>query len=217
MPLSPFANRITSVASALAGGAVGGTYVEASLLLSAAISGMAAALWPGISRDRCRFVEAWVSFADSRLNPARISQPLLRQYLLSEGRAQEADAIEKLRPVVQRGRVVTGEEVDLDEAEVKAALPALQLEEIRRHSYPAIFYKQVRSPVVHEYEIGDKATRWPMSQRAQTVSYENQGSTRRIHFHVPWLVGIARSVAQSVDSQYSSLPIADVASWWVEG
>jgi hypothetical protein len=197
------------VASALAGGGVGGTYIEASLLLSAVISGMAAA---------CRqFVEAWARFADSPLNPVRISQPLLRQALASSGRSQEASAIAKIRPGFPFPRVVTEEEIDLDETEVQTALPSLQLKKIRQYSYPVIFYEQVRSSVVHESEIGDNVTPRPMANSGRTVSYENYCSTRRVHFHIPWLVEIARSIAASVDRQYSSLSIAAVNSWWVEG
>lgn len=215
-----------SVADALNRGECGGTYREACLIVSGALSAIAASAWPGRTGDRRRFVEAWVGHA-GRLHPdARlISVPLLRTHLLRKRRLIEAEALDHARfGMFGAGndcRVLTGDEVDMEEAEVLAVCPALDRKTIREHSYATVFYEHVRCGLVHEGDLGENATPFPMTMRAVGVSYGNWvGRPRTIHFSVPWLAELARSVAASVDAAVAAAspdPLPTPRSWWIYG
>jgi len=79
-------------------GQCNGSYPDACVLLSALISGIAADLWPGEGFDRRRFVELWARFADPKLQPTRISVPLLRRSFQDAGRLADVTALEEARP-----------------------------------------------------------------------------------------------------------------------
>ena len=152
---------------------------------------------------------------------------LLLDWLETGSRRVEAAAIRKLRGSLfaDDSRVVTGAEIDLEEHEVRSVCPGITLKELRRHSYPAAFYTHVRSAVVHEYELGAVATAWPMTSLSAGVSYANHltggnpyQAERKIHYHVPWLAQIARSIASGADKAYPTLPASSKpSSWWADG
>jgi hypothetical protein len=226
MYIQQFVQRPLSVAGALAQGACGGTYVEACILISGVISGIAAHLWPGEGGDRRRFVEAWVRYADPMLLPHNISLPLLLPSLRQRSPADAAH-LESLRPGMFRSggsaRIVTGNDVDVDEASVQAAVPNMTLKEIRSFSYPALFYKHVRSSLTHEYQVGKAASALPMTTRSASVSYSNHGSQsapgrvkRLIHFSPDWLLDIARSIASNVDAVVAVGTPPVPAIWWIQ-
>lgn len=141
-----FVKHKIDVALALVQGGCGGTYSDAVILLSSGVSAIAADLWPGDRMDRRRFIEAWVRFADLVLLAARISLPMLVQELRHSSRTGEAQNLEQLRPQMfgpgYSARVVTDFDIDATENEILSSCPALGVGDVRRFSYPAVFYRQ---------------------------------------------------------------------------
>lgn len=154
---SQFIERKIETAVLLDSGCCNGSYSDACVLLSALISGVAAELWPGEGIDRARFVELWVRYADSKLEPALVSVPLLRQQLRGEHREKDARVLETARPDMfglgNSSLVLRGCDVDMTEVQVAQLLPALGAKDIRAFSYPVLFYKHVRSNLVHEFKL----------------------------------------------------------------
>ena len=224
MPLASWVERPLAVASALNRGECGGTYLEASLIISGALSAIASFAWPGKGKDRRRIVEAWVNYS-GRADAKRISVPLLRVYLLTNNRQAEAEALARARPDAfgpgQGCRVLTGDDVDLVEDEVAGLCPLLERKKIREHAYATLFYEHVRCGLVQEGELGESATTFPMTTRDSGVSYGNWiDRPRTIHFAVPWLIDLSRDVAAGVDAAIAGAapdPIAQPPLWWTSG
>lgn len=215
-------DRKLAVAITLSEGGCGGSYYEATLLLSSIVSGIAADVWPGEGIDRKRFVELWVRYVNPALDALRISVPLLVTALDEQGKQVEAAALRKARPVAYTpgysARVVVGSEVDATEAEVLATCPGLAVREVREFVYPNAFYRHVRSTLVHEYHLGESASARPMTPKEAGVSYVNIVTPphRQIHFHIPWLGEVIRSIAASVEPVIRSGPQAVPQAWWIE-
>lgn len=234
MSLRSFVQRPLQVAAKLNQGAAGGSYVEAAILVSGVISSIAATIWPGNRIDRKRFVEAWVRLSPADANAVRVSLPLLRHELLRQGRRADAAAVERLRPQFFRpGQdclVLTGRDVDVEEGDLVTACRALDTGLCRQFSYPALFYSEVRSSLVHEYLIGNVADTFPMTEQDASVSYTNnlvkyeetdecieRVVKKRVHFHLPWLVGLADGLAQKADDLLARRPVEVPARWWCDG
>jgi hypothetical protein len=233
MGLEHFVERPLNVANNLALGGCGGDYVDACLLVSGLVSAIASFVWPGTRGDRRRFIEACVRFSDKDSDADKISVPLLRIWLLEQKRFDEVRALEAKRPqFFGRGygaRVVLGEEVDADEAELRAEFPMVDLAILRQHSYPTVLYEQVRCKLVHEGELDGKASRFPMTTRDEArISYVNRtvavldGGTvsepqrdRRIFFHMTWLTDLVRTMARKADAELLAGPLPEPARWWV--
>lgn len=214
-----FVKHKIDVALALVQGGCGGNYSDAVILLSSGVSAIAADLWPGDRVDRRRFIEAWVRFADPALLPARISLPMLVQELRHSSRTGEAENLEQLRPQMfgpgYSARVVTDFDIDATENEILRSCPALGVGDVRRFSYPAVFYRHVRSALVHEYHLTDHATTVPMTEREAGVSYSNRIGRRLIHYHPDWLADVLRSIAAAADGL--TPPLSVPSSWWIDG
>jgi hypothetical protein len=232
MPLESFVERPLAVASALDSGACGGTYMEACLIISGVISAVSSFVWPGERIDRKRFVEAWACLSNGITGASNVSVPVLCRSLGGKGRVIEADRVRQWRANMfgagYGARVLTGEEVDASEAELTALCPSLERSLLRRYAYPTVFYEHVRCKLVHEGELGDSAAPYPMTTRTVGVSYVNRmvgpPSTgidevhrdRLIHFHVAWLVDLARTIARNADAALTAGPIAQPAKWWLD-
>lgn len=240
MDLAAFVERRLAVARALAQGEAGGTYADACILVSGTISAMAAYAWPGDRIDRKRIVEFWVRFSHNP-DALRISVPLLTRTLRERHRFDEAALVERLRPVLNDdSRVLTWDQADAYEEEVREACPTLDLATIRQHSYPAIFYEHIRSKLVHEYSFGilGRAASLPMTRKPDPgISYVNQlakserrvvdtdfgqevvtyrSVVRKIHFHIDWLIDLTRSLAASADDELSARPPPwPPPKWWL--
>jgi len=223
MGFSSFCARPLQVAQRLASGECGGSYIEACLLISGVISGAASITWPGEGKDRKRFVEVWVRYANPALNPNRISVPLLLRWLMKQNRTNDAQRLKALHPRMfglgYNTRIVTGDDIDADEGLICSTLPNLLLSEVRAYSYPSIYYRHVRSALTHEYELTDHSTPYPMTTRPAGVSYANQlvgtASQRRIHFEVPWLVDVATSIAANVETLLAGGQPPEPSVWWI--
>lgn len=210
-------------------GQCNGSYSDACVLLSSLLSGIAAELWPGDDRiDGRRFVELWSRFCPNELSPLQISIPLLRRSFLESGRGQDAKVLEERRPdMFTLGHgclVLRGEEVDVSEAEVLALPIQLSCKEVRRYSYPAVFYKHIRSNLVHEYKLSKDAASHRATRQPAGVSYVNRAdadarelSRRLIHFHIEWLATVTRRIASNVAGlfdNYETLPRP--RTWWLD-
>lgn len=227
MPLLPFAERTSSVALQVSKGAAGGWILEGYLLVSATVSGLASAVWPGNGGDFRRFVEVWARFSEPGLNSTRVSRPLLLQHLESIGDHQTAAGLRRSSKAFGSGeddRVVTGYDVDLSDSDVLAICPNLSAAEVRRFSYPVLFYKHFRSSIVHEYELQGPATGTSHNDDFTVPSYENclvrgspYTSERRIHFPVPWLTDVVKSIAANIDKSGTPLGQGKPSKWWVNG
>jgi hypothetical protein len=222
------------VVEALGRGELGASYIEPVLIVSGLIAGLSAVAWKGRGIDRQRYVEAWVRFAPQRV---KVSVPLLCRALRKKGRVSEALQIEQRRPQMFGGgnhaRVVTGDEVDDEEDELRRVCPTLTMEDLRLHSYPTVYYEQVRCGLVHEYGVGDHATDMPDTRRQDVgVSYANYSTLlpeqpknleefpalarkRKIYFHIPWLIDLVRTIAANADRAMNQGPIERPASWWL--
>jgi len=214
----------------LSNGECNGSYSDGCVLLSAMLSGIAAELWPGTDRiDRVRFVELWVRYCDAELSATLVSVPFLRQFLRRSERWEEVHALENARPDMfglgHGTRVLRGGEVDMTEAELLALPIHLTRKEVRTYSYPAVFYKDVRSNLAHEYKLSDEASSHFATRLKANVSYVNRHdpdeaelSRRLIHFHADWLADVARSIAANVAElveTYKQLPRPN--DWWLDG
>ena len=224
MTLEEFVRKKMDVACALDRRQCGGSYAEACMIVAAIISGLAADLWPGDGIDRKRFVELWVRYGQTIPTAAHVSMPLLTQWLDGESRRAEARAIENSRPEMFgagfSSRVVTGSEVDMPEDEVLSVCGTVTRAEIRPFTYPAIFYKEFRCGLMHEYRFGDRASDWSMTMNRGQVSYFNMadgfdGTRRLIHFDLPWLRDLVLSIARASEPDTRKAPLPLPSSWWL--
>jgi len=225
--LVSFVQKKLTVAQCLDNGGCGGGYGEAILVVAGLLGGLSADLWPGKRIDRARFIELWSQYADPTHGPNRISLPLLVARLRATGRDAEAATLEARHPRVfgpgYHSRIVTADDVDLTEAEVLGLCPTLAVIDVRASSYGAVFYEHVRSAIVHEFHFGAEAVGVPMTDRQADVSYSNfdrhtGAHSRRIHFHMPWLVSLADGVAARADRIISTAaPLPAPSPWWING
>jgi hypothetical protein len=200
--------------------------VDAALTFA---GGMAAELWPGKDHiDGKRFVELWVRYADPTLDPVLISVPFVRKHLRQLGRNDDVQAIDEARPQMfglgHSSRILLGSDVDMKEAPL-LTITSLKSSDIRRYSYPVLFYKHVRSNLAHEYKLSEDAASHFLTRRKANVSYNNRVDmseaemTRRlIHFHLDWIAKIVRSIASNVYGvvdAYDTLGRPD--RWWIDG
>jgi hypothetical protein len=196
-------------------------------LLSSIVSGVSADLWPGTGFDRRRFVETWVRYSGQSSAEVLISVPLLVRRLKKNNRLAEATKIQAMRPKMFGPgfdtKILVGDEVDAPEAEVLLAASSLTAKDVRDRAYPTVFYEHVRSTLVHEYHLDSRSASVPMTARPVSVSYVNRADPnkqvvqRRIHFHLPWLIEMVRSIATNAISDPTPRPLAKPKKWWIEG
>ena len=205
-----------AIAKSLQSGGCGGGYGEAVLVLCAALSGLAAEVWPGDRIDRKRFVELLKDFGPKQFSSTNVSVPVLVKRL-SEAAKQEATVIKSQLLNFSPSLVLTSE-IDKSESDILNVCGTLDSREIRRCSYANLLYEQVRSGYTHEYKPGGSAESLPLSQSESDVSYVNYiDDHRRIHFPVDWISGVAKGAAEAVDKRSTSLPKQEPAPWWIDG
>jgi hypothetical protein len=213
------------IAMALASGVLRGGYAEAAILICAALSALAAEVWPGRGIDRVRFIELLVRFAPDASVPTRISIPLLVRDLSLAGSDVSAKQLGNEFLNFGETRVVIGSETDKPESEVLAISPTVPLKLVRQFSYACLLYQDVRSAYAHEYQPGARADSWPMTMsRSEAVSYVNRlvgpgeaATVRLIHFHIAWWAELAIGIAKSIDAQSRAVPRSPPLNWWIDG
>ena len=209
-----------NIARHLAAGRCGGTYGEAVIVLSAAISAFGAEVWPGRGKDRLRFVEVIREFAPTNLGVTRVSTPLLVGYLHDEGRNAEGAKLRKAFLDYCPSRVVTGADVDKWKKDISSLCPGIESRIIREHSYANLLYGELRCSYAHQYQPGSRASSRPMTSiRTEPVSYVNRVGERdrQIHFNVEWLGDVTISLAEAIDNSQQALPRNDPTQWWIQG
>lgn len=209
----------TALAARLEAGECGGAYAESIIILSSAVSAVAAEIWPGDRIDRKRFVELLYDYCDPGLRPARISIPLLIGHLRDTGRSWDEGTLRAQYMNFLPSQILTSDDVDQDESAILAACPCLARKDIREFSYANVLYTEVRSAFVHEYRPSAKADPWPLAESADDqVSYGNWHgeADRHIHFPVKWLCRVAESVAATADANATSFPVAQPGAWWLD-
>lgn len=213
------------IASALARGEARGSYSEAAILVCAALSALAAEVWPGRNIDRARFIELLVRLGPTPNKLMTISVPLLVRHVELTSSKSSAKLLRDTFLPFSATRVVTGPEVDKSEGDVLFICSNLSTKDIRKFSYACLLYEEVRSAYAHEYRPGAKADSWPMTMAVgQSVSYVNRllaagipETGRLIHFHIAWLAKLAVDIAMHIDIHRASLPRPAPASWWIDG
>jgi hypothetical protein len=213
-----------AIAQALAAGQAGGGYGEAAIIISAAISALAAEVWPGRGIDRVRFIELLVRFAPAS-DTAKISIPLLVQELSPTSEAAHAETLRKAFLPSSPASLIT-RSVDKLESEVLRVCPQLKTERLRKVSYACLLYEEVRSSYAHQYKAGAKAESWLVSSEAagESAGYANRlvgpdlsETQKLIHFHIEWLVQVAQALARNIDARRGAIPVSSPALWWIDG
>jgi hypothetical protein len=217
---SQWIGRRVRTARQLYAGECGAGYAEATMILCAAISALAAEIWPGKRKDRARFVQMHVEFLPAEFHATKLSIPLLIGGLVQKSLRTEAETIQNQFLRFDPSRALTGEEVDQAEKEILALWPTLSTNFLRQFSYAKLLYEEVRSAYVHEYSTGVRADAWPTTlQTNASISYGNwvNEPIRHIHFHIEWVIGVVTAVAKSIDSSSSMFPRRDPVTWWLDG
>lgn len=205
-----------NIALALAGGQVGASYSEATILVCAILNALAAEVWPGRKIDHVRFVELLVKMTSSSPSPALISVPLLVQNLQAKSLLVEAETLARALMPFGETRVITGLEVDKNELELLSICPAIPVDLLRKNSYACLLYEDVRSSYAHEYRPGERTDSWPMTRLSdQCVSYVNKPTRRCVHFHIEWLARLAIELAARLDELDAMLPLPNPKQWWI--
>lgn len=209
-----------AIALKLESGGCGGSYGEAMLILCAAVSALAAEVWPGKKIDRKRFVELLKDFAPATLVATQVSVPMLVWQLRQSGHVTESQNVRAAWLNFSQTRVLTGKDVDQAESEILSLCGTISVKDIRECSYANLLYREIRSGYAHEYRPGNRADSWPMTQDlTAAVSYINRlgDLDRLVHFHVEWVAKLAVAIAQAIDREAASVPRIAPKKWWLEG
>jgi len=211
-------------AQAIAAGCCEGTYADGALILCSLISGMAAIAWPGKRTDKKRFVEIIIRFPPLGVDPKKISAPLLVQY------GKDCNA----RLGISEKSFHVAEANDLSEEDVMKSCPGLGLLNIRKYSYAALLYDEIRNNYVHQCRRGEKTREGDsLRQIAHTeessISYVNENRNgkeyRLIYFPIKWIARVAEGVARGLDIEvrqrgkmlFDDLCFELPAMWWLDG
>lgn len=228
---STFTRTKQSMALRLASGECAGSYGDAVIILCAAISALAADVWPrqnNDKNDRRKFVEALTALARG-LGTTRISIPLLVAFLRGPD-SKVADTLEVADTLgtaflnFDPTQVLTGDEVDKSEQEIARLCPRLKPKEIRQFSYANLLYEEIRCGYAHAYSPGKRAESWPLNMQEAPVSYHNKViysnneaiRSRLIHFRVEWIADVAVTIATAVDAMDPTL-LPYPPRWWIDG
>ncbi len=149
--------------------------VDAEILLCCATSALAAKVWPGISKDKRRFIQFLVDFAPTSFKVTRISIPVLIAKTKLRERPEVAAELARHFSSMPQLEIVDGERIDQDEKTVLDTVGALTQRQVRDASYAGIIYSDLRSGLVHEYSLGPFVKNWRMSSREDVPSYVNMG------------------------------------------
>lgn len=149
---------------------------DAEIILCCAISALAATVWPGKGIDRKRYIQLLIEFTPPKFDVQKISVIHLVSSLQDKAQLDAANILISARfkselAYLSKSPMTYGyldgeplyagtlspifdpAEVDLDEVEAFELIPKFEKSEIRRSSYASIIYSELRSGLVHEYEL----------------------------------------------------------------
>ncbi|MET0069963.1 MAG: hypothetical protein ABW096_07955 [Candidatus Thiodiazotropha sp.] len=218
--LTEWSEKKISIAQNLNDGKCGGSYAEAVIILCSVLSGIAADLWPGKFKDRVRFVELLISYAEKSLDVKKISIPLLIGELRDSGYKEESEILFKEFMPSCKTLVITGDDVDKSIKDIISICPSLPIKLVKENCYAHILYKEVRSGYVHEYMPGERSDSWGMGsvRSKDKISYSNRGDKpdRLIYYSVNWLVMLVRSVVKTIEDSSASPDDGSFDDWWLK-
>jgi len=210
-------NKKISIAKKLNNGEIGGSYFEAILIVSSILSATASILWPGENIDRKRFVELLIRYNQTDDDFSNISLPILNESRILT--KEQEHKILKEYNTKSFSQIFTGNEIDIPEHIICALCPDIDLKKLREYSYANIFYKYIRSTIVHEYSVSPFASTHPMTQRNTFVSYNNNLNHpyRRICFHFNNIINVTESIATEIALIIDNTPLNKPKEWWLDG
>lgn len=204
-------------------------YAEATILLTSVLSAFSAEVWPGNQGiNGSRFVELLVRYGKYQTLCRSVSVPLLIHHLESLQQAELASRLGRHFHVPRSALVIQGKDLGGPECDalfevVAEAVPEVSRDVLRRHSYAALLYGEVRSAYAHQYCPGKRAASRPMAGRSRpAVSYVNRMDDdspylmrRLIHFHTEWLSDLVLELSAVLD-QLPELPLPRPEFWWLD-
>lgn len=230
------------IAKCLYEGACHGTYQEAAIILSATISAIAASAWPGYNIDKKRFVELCVQYSGLEVEAKKISFPILCQDLRNSKKPNELDELRQhlpeyfdcASPTYAFNGFTTGKDFDLFKGidvfeHDLVSFSSLSPKELRKFSYAALFYEEIRCGYMHDYKEDSRASSYPVfvphlkDQEALTCIHYHTGfkgvsQTRssEIYFPYVWIEQLVTSIA-TFFGRNPTFPLIKPRSWWIEG
>jgi hypothetical protein len=194
------------------------TDFDAQILICCALSAVAAKVWPGKGIDRARFTELLVRYCDVQPQPTTISIPALIRKLAGK---QEQAEVRRYFWQVQPCAVVNAASVDQDESAVRAKVPGLSLRDVRAASYAAILYEDLRSGLVHEYDLQSNLMDWSFSPRQELI-YQYRNSEHSLFMPMDYLPSVARSAATAAFDAWEKRSawkqeLPRPTRWWIDG
>lgn len=145
---------------------------DAEILLCCAVSALAKIMWPDV-KDMRRFVEFLVQFAPNPSAITRVSIPVLCAELRAKGDNNSADFLGSHSLPDLDVQIPTGEVVDQSEDTLMTLLPRTPVALLRRSSYAAIIYRDLRCGLVHEYSLSPHMIEFGQSHKRDVPSYVN--------------------------------------------
>ena len=217
LELIDFVDNKISLCQKILDSKIGGSYFEVYLILSSVISGIASLIWPGRGIDRKRFVELLIRFDSSENEFSRISTPLLLDNFKNSS-ITNIEVFKKYQEF-QVSRILTGSEIDFNENYIVNVTKEIVIKDLRSFSYANIFYSEVRSSIVHQYELSKIASLFPMTIRRELVSYNNylEKPNRRICFNIQEMMNRIKLISTNVFREIKMVPQKTPISWWVDG
>jgi hypothetical protein len=214
--MNEFINSKIDLAKKLCNDVDFATYGDAILILCAALSAIAAKIWPGDNIDSKRFPELIARYTNKNLKNDWVSIPLLHQYL----KQNKSPFTEKEYPALYENlSIITGDDIDISEKDLLSKFSQFNKKKIRQYSYPNLIYKELRCAYVHEYDIGNRAFPSPLTLRQSCGSYVKFATNDniKIHFHFDYLLNVIRNINTKLQplDKYFNLKYPD--PWWIEG
>ncbi len=210
VPMQNFLRGRLELVEAIESDVVGATYADLVLIVTAVLSACASVRWPGLSRDRQRFVELLVNHSPEDFHTTWVSVPAL----ISGGFVDE-----KGTPYDVPGeftRAFCDQEIDLTFDDAKVKYPQVAVKNLRKHSYACLIYEWLRCGYAHEYCSHENVTDFPASRRKARVSYIGRstpsGSKRMVSFHLGYLKDLAQYHVSSLVRDPSPTP----NPWWID-
>jgi hypothetical protein len=213
--------RKLEIAKRLNAGEINGSYSEALMIISSILSATASMIYPGYGIDKRRFVELLIKYNTTDYEFSKISIPLLKESRILT-KEQDLILLEEYN-TKSYSLIITGEDIDLDESIVRTLCPDIDLRKLREFSYANLFYKELRSSLVHEYRLSDFAASFPQTTKEAFVSYNNNVHypTRRICFHFNPLKeiteNISSNVADLIEVNQKQKFEQTNKEWWLDG
>jgi len=171
---------------------------DAEIILCCTASALASTLWRRRENDRFdrkRFVEFLVKFSNSNPSIEKISICSLARYFEQKKKDNELNIIiknffgsefnYKEKTSFEYGETGNGlyasalseiiepEDIDVAEDKIQTIVPVLKLSEIRKSSYANIIYTDLRSGLIHEYEVSGNLSWFGRARNGDKICYMN--------------------------------------------